>query len=305
MSLLVARITPHQRTEPLIFWEERFLSVLLNSEVISVSKIAGQARLIEFRRADAAIKALKDKNNLSIGPGLYLDLKESRIEFSSVVIPSVSLVVEQGDVLDLKVCCLICPSDPSFAFDGGLGKHIFDNVGERLQIDLRRMGRGQTPQVVGNAVVTESGYLVSKGIDSVVHSVIPRYDSGRDAESCDAMQSAILRALGEVQKLRTREVGVTIMGSGGFGWPEEQAIAVLIRSIEKWIGDLKNQIHVRRIHVFDHNLSKVRRVVHYVKKHHNRIFAERSEPYQVRADLREQIKDTTKIKIINLWTGFW
>jgi O-acetyl-ADP-ribose deacetylase (regulator of RNase III) len=266
MAFLSAQIGPLQRHEPLLFWEPDFLSLLLGSKVLSVQKILDQTRILHFQGSDCANQVLRDKNNISVGSGLTLSLKSFsyRVEFQTIRAPDVCIVVEQADALDLNLSSLICPTATDFAFDGGLGKRIYESVGEDARREFKSLK--QAGAQVGQAIVTGSGSLYQRGIHFIIHVVISPFtgSSGQEAFS-EAMQFAICNAFKQADGLQVNSVGLTVMGTGGFHWPEELAISALIGSIVRWIAQVNQHTNLRRIHVFDLDFCKVRKVVEMIQ----------------------------------------
>ena len=229
MAFLQAEIIPPQPTAALLFWEPGFLSLLLNADVISIKAVSGHIHLLEFQNNDIAGHVVKTKNNIMVGTErnvLYLTLKpyviyqNPTIEFTCCAFSAVKIVVEHADALSVQgMDTIVCPTGPNFELDGGLGKYIFEKGGDEFRRELSRIG----PQEVGRAVITGSGALASHGLRYVVHAVIPRF---RQHDRTKYMQAAISGALTLAEQNNSQTVGLPLMGSGGFEWPEDEAVEV-------------------------------------------------------------------------------
>jgi O-acetyl-ADP-ribose deacetylase (regulator of RNase III) len=265
MSFFSAQIDPPQRHEPLLFWEPEFLSLLLGSKVLSVHTNRNLLRILHFQAPDCANQVLT-KNNIRVGEGLTLRLQRLayRAEFQSVTDPDVCILVEQADALDLKLSSLICPTSAEFLFDGGLGKCLYNSVGEYARHEFTSLR--QEGVQVGQAFVTGSGSLLNRGIQIIIHLVIPPFIRSHGQKvNFEAMQSAICNSFKQADQNQVKSVGLTVMGTGGFQWPDELAISALIGSIVQWIAEVNQHTKLRCIHVFDLDIGKVRKVVEMIQ----------------------------------------
>jgi O-acetyl-ADP-ribose deacetylase (regulator of RNase III) len=287
MSTLVARIFPEQSHDAVLFWDCNVLSKLLGIEVLSSTILSGHTHLLRFE-SEGDSSYVRDKfHNMPVGDGILLQLEEFKTAhpkppvshpspqaFPQADIHSTSnyfwfqgvskrtqLVVELADALDLPVDSLVYPTDESFTFDGGLAKCIAESAGHEFIREVHRVVKCSNAKLnIGDAIITGSGLLASSRITTIVHALIPYY---QHRDQTRLMCSAVRNALCRADERGAQSVGITVMGSGRFCWPEDHAAASIIDSILACLRD-GVLLSVTEVRIFDQEPAKIAAVLRHV-----------------------------------------
>jgi O-acetyl-ADP-ribose deacetylase (regulator of RNase III) len=281
MYTLEAQIFPEQSHDAVLFWDCSVLSKILGVHVVSSTVLNGHTHLLRFETEKASHDVLDKFDNMKVGEGTTMKLRQysksiqnppcvqsTRDDRQGSVFlyqgdSGTRLVIELADALNLRVDSLVYPANETFVFDGGLAKHIAQSAGPKFVDEVRsRLQQSVRAPTIGDAFITESGLLAtSTSITSIVHALIPYY---AHEDKLRLMASAVRNALCYADDWGARSVGMTVMGSGNFGWPEHAASASIVDAIVKCLSDgaLRS---VREVRIFDQDPAKIAAVLRHVR----------------------------------------
>ncbi len=138
--------------------------------------------------------------------------------------------VVQGDLTRQPVDAIVNAANERLAHGGGVAAAIVRAGGHSIQDESDRWVAEHGPLGRGQAAVTEAGKLAARW---VVHTVGPRYQEGQDNEAmlADAVTAALVAGAGA----GARSLALPAISSGIFGYPRNEATAVIARTVVGWL----------------------------------------------------------------------
>lgn len=146
---------------------------------------------------------------------------------------------EQGDLTTLQVDAIVNAANERLAHGGGLAGAIVRAGGYVIQEESDAWVLEHGPLTPGTAAVTGPGVLPCR---AVVHVAGPVYRDGRDNEGL--LRTAVGAALAATAGLEYRSVAMPAISTGIFGYPRDEAAAVIASEAAAWAEEHPNALHL-------------------------------------------------------------
>lgn len=143
-----------------------------------------------------------------------------------------SLRVVQGDITTLEVDAVVNAANEHLAHGGGVAAALVRGGGPAVQSESDAWVAEHGPLQSGHAAVTTAGDLPA---DMIVHVVGPRYRDGQDNEG--QLTRSVTAALDAAAGAGATSVALPAISAGIFGYPPQQATAVVARACARWLAD--------------------------------------------------------------------
>lgn len=158
----------------------------------------------------------------------------------SILIGTTNVVLKQGDLLREDVPAIVNPANERCLGGGFLDGAIHAAAGrglfqECLQLPIRS-GTTNVRCPTGEAVITGSGNLAARGIQSIIHTVGPVYNTSNPAESRRLLYNAYFNTLRVAQENGIRRIAIPAISAGVFGYPVGAATQVALEAIGDYLG---------------------------------------------------------------------
>ncbi len=150
-----------------------------------------------------------------------------------------SLVVVQGDITTLEVDAVVNAANEQLRHGGGVAAAIAEAGGAVVVDESDEWVRIHGPVGVGQAALTSAGSMPSR---YVIHVVGPRYRS--DQDNPGLLRSAVVAALETVAGIGAGSVAVPAISAGIFGYPPDEATAVIVSAVADWLREHDAAIRV-------------------------------------------------------------
>jgi O-acetyl-ADP-ribose deacetylase (regulator of RNase III) len=157
-----------------------------------------------------------------------------------------SVTVTQGDLTAQDVDAIVNAANEHLAHGGGVAAAIVRAGGRVIQEESTAWVRKHGPVAEGTAVVTTGGALLARW---VVHVVGPRYRSGQDNERL--LRRAVEVALEAAEREGARSIAFPAISAGIFGYPLDEATAVIARTCAAWLAEHPDSFDEIRLVGFD------------------------------------------------------
>ena len=156
-----------------------------------------------------------------------------------ITVGRTTIRAEQADITSLDIDVIVNPANERLAHGGGLAAAIVRAGGRVIQEESDAWVLEHGPLHPGVAAVTGAGALPCK---AVVHVAGPVHREGRDNEGLlrTAVGAALATAAGEGH----RRVAVPAISAGIFGYPTEEATAVIASEAVRWAAEHPNALHL-------------------------------------------------------------
>jgi len=141
------------------------------------------------------------------------------------------MTVVRGDITAQDVDVVVNAANEHLAHGGGVALAIARAAGPELQEESNRWVAEHGPVRPGTAAVTTGGRLPAA---HVVHVVGPRYAKGRD--NAGALRAAVAAALDATAALGAKTLAMPAISAGIFGYPLDEATAVIVDAAARWVG---------------------------------------------------------------------
>jgi putative ATPase len=164
-----------------------------------------------------------------------------------VVIGATAVRVMQGDITSLEVDVVVNAANERLSHGGGVAAAISRAGGPAVQSESTAWVREHGPVGPGEAAVTTAGDMPSR---YVVHVVGPVYHGGGMGEE-DALRSAVVAALGATAGLGCSSVALPAISSGIYGYPRDEAAAVIASECFSWVRSHPDALTEIRLVAFD------------------------------------------------------
>ena len=144
--------------------------------------------------------------------------------------PENHIYFEMGDITEMKVDAIVNAANNSLLGGGGGDGAIHRAAGKGLDDECRRLGGCKT----GEAKITGGWLLPAK---YVIHTAGPRYRQN-DAAGCAALLSDCYRnSLELARQYDLHSIAFPAISTGAYGYPRQEAAAVALRTVAKWLSD--------------------------------------------------------------------
>lgn len=148
-----------------------------------------------------------------------------------------TLRVVQGDITRLRVGAVVNAANEQLAHGGGVAAALARGGGPAVQRESDAWVAEHGPLQSGHAAITTAGDLPA---DMIVHVVGPRYRDGQDNEGL--LTQAVTAALDAAAGAGATSVALPAISAGIFGYPAQQATAVVARACARWLADTGGQV---------------------------------------------------------------
>ncbi len=134
-----------------------------------------------------------------------------------------------ADITILQVDAVVNAANEQLAHGGGVAAAIATAGGPVVQEESDAWVRDHGPVPVGGAAVTSAGSMPAH---LVIHVVGPRYAEGQDNEGI--LRAAVRAALDAAEAREAQRVAFPAVAAGIFGYPADEATAVIARTVASW-----------------------------------------------------------------------
>ena len=140
--------------------------------------------------------------------------------------------VVEGDITTQEVDVVVNAANAKLLHGGGVAAAIARAGGSVIDEESRAWVEANGPVGPGTAAVTSAGDMPAS---DVVHVVGPVYARGGDNER--KLQMAVWAALDTAQHLGASSVAMPAISAGIYGYPVEEATAVIAGTVRSWLTD--------------------------------------------------------------------
>ena len=140
--------------------------------------------------------------------------------------------VIEGDITTQEVDVVVNAANAKLLHGGGVAAAIARSGGSVIGEESRAWVEANGPVGPGAAAVTSAGDMPAS---DVVHVVGPVYAQGHDNKK--KLQMAVRAALDTAQHLGASSVAMPAISAGIYGYPVEEATAVIAGTVRSWLTD--------------------------------------------------------------------
>ena len=134
-----------------------------------------------------------------------------------------------GDITSLEVDAIVNAANTHLQHGGGVALAIARAGGPVIQQASDEWVREHGPLKPNSAAITPGGELPA---GHVIHVAGPRYRDGQD--NAGLLRAAVRAALDTAMRSSCRRIALPAISAGIFGYPLDQATAVITRAVEEW-----------------------------------------------------------------------
>lgn len=150
---------------------------------------------------------------------------------ASARIGDTTLAAVEADLTGLDVGAVVNAANEQLAHGGGVAMALARAGGPQVQRESDAWVREHGPLGPGQAAVTTAGDMPAH---YVIHVVGPRYRTGQD--NAGMLGDAVRAALDAAVDGGVRSVALPAISAGIFGYPPEEATAVIADACAAWLG---------------------------------------------------------------------
>jgi putative ATPase len=155
-----------------------------------------------------------------------------------ITVGSTAISTAQDDLTTMEVDVIVNAANERLAHGGGLALAIVEAGGDVIQQESDAWVLEHGPLHPGIAAVTGPGSLPCQAI---VHVAGPVHKEGRDNEGL--LRTAVGAALAATAGEEYRSVALPAISAGVFGYPMEEAGAVIALAAADWAREHPNALH--------------------------------------------------------------
>ena len=141
-----------------------------------------------------------------------------------------AITVVEGDITTHDVDVIVNAANARLLHGGGVAAAIARAGGKVVDEESRAWVAANGPVGPGAAAVTSAGNMPAS---DVVHVVGPVYAPGGDNE--ERLALAVTTALDTAQHLGASTVAMPAISAGIYGYPTEEATAVIVTAVAVWL----------------------------------------------------------------------
>lgn len=142
-----------------------------------------------------------------------------------------TLLVVEGDLTTQVTDAVVNAANEQLAHGGGVAAALSRAGGPAVQRESDRWVSEHGPVGPGQAAVTTAGAMPAQWL---VHVVGPRHRDGQDNEGL--LRQAVRAALDAAVEAGATSVALPVISAGVFGYPLDEAAAVLAAEALDWLG---------------------------------------------------------------------
>ena len=158
--------------------------------------------------------------------------------------------VTRGDITTLDVDAIVNAANEHLQHGGGVAAAISRAGGASIQTESDAWVRRHGPLTPGVAAVTGAGLLPCR---MVVHAAGPRFRHGQDNEGL--LRTAVTAALGAATEAAARSIAMPAISAGVFGYPMDQATAVIADTVRAWVEEHPGAFDVIQLVGYDDDVA--------------------------------------------------
>lgn len=148
-----------------------------------------------------------------------------------------NVMAVRGDLTRQPVEAVVNAANENLQHGGGVAKAIVSTGGRVIQEESDAWVRRYGPVGPGQAAVTTGGMLIAS---HVIHVVGPRYAAGQD--NAGLLQAATVAALDAAVLHDLKSLAMPAISAGIFGYPPEDATAVIVAAVVDWLETTPNDL---------------------------------------------------------------
>lgn len=154
----------------------------------------------------------------------------------------------QGDITRIKVDAIVNASDETLSGGGGVDLAIHNAAGKDLKLELDKLGRCGT----GEVVFTKGYNLPSKFI---IHTVGPVFSNNENDPVL--LANCYKNSLGICKSNNVKSIAFPAISTGVFGYPKEEASKIALETVKKFIEEFPEDLDEVFFVVFDEENYKI------------------------------------------------
>jgi O-acetyl-ADP-ribose deacetylase (regulator of RNase III) len=140
--------------------------------------------------------------------------------------------VVTGDITTLDVDAIVNAANEWLAHGGGVAAAISRAGAPVVDEESAAWVRRRGPLPPGQSAYTGGGGMPARW---VIHVVGPRYEEGQENEAL--LRQAVTAALDRAGELGARTLALPAISAGIFGYPLDDATAVIASEVQRWLGE--------------------------------------------------------------------
>jgi O-acetyl-ADP-ribose deacetylase (regulator of RNase III) len=165
---------------------------------------------------------------------------------ASRTVGDATVLVAQGDLGAQDVDVLVNAANEQLSHGGGVAAALAKGGGPDVQRESDEWVAEHGPVGRGAAAVTTAGDLPARWI---VHVVGPRWREGQDNEAL--LREAVRAALDKARELGAASIAFPAISAGIFGYPRDEATAVIAGEVVAWLGGSPGPVSEVRLVGYD------------------------------------------------------
>ena len=156
------------------------------------------------------------------------------------------LTVVVGDLTAQDVDAVVNAANEQLQHGGGVAAALAKAGGPEVQAESDQWVAQHGEVGPGQAAVTTAGAMPAQ---TLVHVVGPRYRTGQDNEGL--LRQAVEAALDGAREAGATSVAMPMLSAGIFGYPPEEAGAVIATAAAQWLGAQPGSVSEVRLVALD------------------------------------------------------
>lgn len=158
-------------------------------------------------------------------------------------ITETTVVALQGDLTSQDVDAIVNAANKQLNHGGGVAAAIVKAGGKVIQRESDEYIEEHGPLEPGGAAVTTAGDMPAR---MVVHVAGPVYDEDSD-ENAPRLHQAVVAALETAADAGARSIAFPAISAGVYGYPRDEATAVIVEAIGDWLRTHKGALDEVRL----------------------------------------------------------
>lgn len=169
----------------------------------------------------------------------------------AVRIGSATVTALQGDLTVMPVEAIVNAANVQLAHGGGIALAIATAGGPTIDEESAEWVETYGPLEPGVAALTSAGAMPSS---YVIHVAGPIFVEGQDNE--DLLAAAAFAGLDMADEIEATTVAIPAISAGIYGYPPDEATAVITESVAEYLSDAESMIRSVRLVGFDDAMAR-------------------------------------------------